>query len=59
MDGDELEGEGATEGENMTELEMLEKEIGLGYLELVDYSVNQDQESFETKIKKAESWDLT
>lgn len=58
IDGDDLGGEDEITGSKMTELELLEQEIRDGYLEPVDYSASQDQESFETKIKRAEKGEL-
>ena len=37
----------------MTELELMEQAVGLGYMEPVDYTASRETESFETKIKKA------
>lgn len=56
LNGGELEDEGTVEGKNMTEMELVEQEMG--YLEPVDYTASQEQDSFETMIKKAEKEEL-
>ena len=39
--------------EEMTEQELIEQAIGLGYVEPLDYTASLETDSFETKIKKA------
>ena len=42
----------------MTEQELTEQAIGLGYVEPVDYSASQETDSFGTKVKKAEKGEI-